>query len=123
SREGNRSEMWRSESQQNRMGKSFFEIPEKYIANSPIYHVQNITTPLLLITGKEDYTVNWEQSMYMFNALRRLDKDVNMILYSGEAHELLKPENRVDVSRKIRSYFDYHLKGNELPDWLKKGLH
>lgn len=123
SREGNRSEMWRSESQQNRMGKSFFEIPEKYIANSPIYHVQNITTPLLLITGKEDYTVNWEQSMYMFNALRRLDKDVNMILYSGEEHELLKPENRVDVSRKIRSYFDYHLKGNELPDWLKKGLH
>lgn len=123
SKEAHRPEMWRAESQQARMAKSFFEIPEKYIANSPIYHAKNINTPLLLISGKDDYTVNWEQSMYMFNALKRLKKDVNLILYSGEKHEILKPINRLDVSMKIRFYFDYHLKDEELPDWIKEGLH
>ncbi|SKB84450.1 Prolyl oligopeptidase family protein [Sphingobacterium nematocida] len=119
SKEAQRPEIWRAESQQIRMAKSFFEIPENYIANSPIYHAKSIVTPLLLISGKEDYTVNWEQSMYMFNALKRLGKDVNLIFYSGEKHEILKTHNRLDVSRKIRSYFDYHLKNEKLPDWIK----
>lgn len=116
-------EFWRMEDQQFRMGSSLFEIPEKYRQNSPVTHIQNVNTPLLVWVGKEDYHVNWSQSVMMFLALKRLGKDVNLILYPEEGHVLIDPANQKDVGTKVREWFDYHLKKAEEPYWIKEGLH
>jgi len=117
--EYNRPDSWRFETQQWRLGKSFFDNQEMYIKNSPIYHAKNINTPLLLITGKEDYVVNWQQSLYMFTALKRLQKEVYLLLYNQEGHSIGKKENQMDVSTKIKQWFDYYLKNKEKPNWMK----
>lgn len=116
-------EFWRMEDQQFRMGSSLFEINEKYRQNSPITHIRNVSTPLLVWVGKEDYHVNWSQSVMMFLALKRLGKDVNLILYPEEGHVLINPANKKDVGIKVREWFDYHLKNKEEPYWIKEGLH
>jgi len=114
-------DMWRLESQQWRMGKGFYQGAEAYHRNSPLTYLQNVQTPLLLIAGKEDFQVNYNQSVAMFLGLKRLDKEVNMILYKDEGHTLQKDTNKKDAHDKIKSWFDYHLKNNERPEWLKKG--
>ena len=112
-------DMFRYETQQFRIGTGFFDLKEQYIKNSPLFYAENITTPMLLITGKKDYVVNWTQSVTMFLALKRLKKDVNMILYPNEGHVLMKKKNMIDSSQKIKNWFDYYLKNKEKPDWLK----
>jgi len=42
--------------------------------------------------------------------------------YKGENHGLAKIENRKDYSVRMMEFFDYHLKGAAMPDWLKTGV-
>lgn len=113
-----RPDIWRFESQQWRMGKSYFDIPEKYIANSPVQHSKNIKTPLLLISGKQDYVVNWNESVTMFLALKRQNKEVNLLMYPNEGHAIMKPENKKDVADKMKGWLDHYLKQGKKPEWL-----
>lgn len=115
-------DMFRYETQQFRMGKSFFEAKNNYLQNSPLFFVDKIETPLLLITGKKDYTVNWQQSVTMFLALKRLNKKVNLVLYPNEGHSFMKQKNILDSSQKIKEWFNYYLKGEKQPKWLIEGL-
>lgn len=118
-----RPDSWRLETDQLRMGKPFTEIPIEYLENSPIFHADKIKTPLLIWAGKSDNQVNWHQSVEMFLALKRLNKDVNLILYEGVSHTLNNDEVGKDASRKVKQWFDYYLKGLQAPDWLdEKGL-
>lgn len=78
---------------------------------SPLRHVTNVTTPLLLIHGESDYRCPIEQSEQFFAALRRLDRDVQFIRYPGESHALPiagTPANRADRLNRIISWFDAH---------------
>lgn len=113
-----RPDIFRFETHQWRFGKSFFDDQELYIRNSPIHHAKNISTPLLLITGDNDYVINWQQSLYMFNAMKRLGKDVQLLLYKNEGHSINSAKNRIDVSRRTKQWFDFYLKDRTEPDWL-----
>lgn len=113
-----RPDIFRFETQQWRFGKSFFDDQQLYFRNSPVHHAENISTPLLLITGDKDYVINWQQSLYMFNAMKRLGKDVQLLLYKNEGHSINETKNRIDVSRRTKEWFDYYLKGKMKPNWL-----
>lgn len=117
-----RSDMWRFESQQWRMGKSLFEDKDSYDRNSPIVHAKNITTPLLSWTGGKDKQVNWNQSIEFYLGLHRLKKKHIMLLYPQEEHTISNKENQKDLSTRIHEWFDYHLKDMSPPSWIKSGL-
>lgn len=116
-------DMFRYETQQFRMGNNFFDSKNKYIENSPLFFADKIETPLLLITGKKDYTVNWNQSVTMYLALKRLNKRVNLVLYPDEGHSFMKQRNILDSSKKIKDWFNYYLKDEKEPKWLNEGLY
>lgn len=103
-------EMWRYESQQWRMGDSYYNIKDAYFRNSPIHHVENVRTPLLLWTGKEDYQVHWEQSIEMFLALKRLNKKCKLLLFEKESHALINKDNQKRLSTEIMDWFDKYCK-------------
>ncbi|MCV9926609.1 prolyl oligopeptidase family serine peptidase [Flavobacterium sp. LS1R49] len=117
-----RPDMWRFENDQHRMGKSLFEDKEGYDRNSPIVHVKNITTPLLSWSGAEDKQVNWNQSIELYLALRRLEKKHIMLLYPKEQHILTNSGNQKDLSIRLHQWFDYHLKNVPPATWIKTGL-
>lgn len=95
---------------------------EAYERNSPIYHVKNVQTPLLMLHNDKDGAVDFTQGVEYYNALRRLKKPVIMIQYLGENHGLGKIENRKDYSVRMMEFFDHHLKGMPAPDWMTKGV-
>jgi hypothetical protein len=54
--------------------------------------------------------------------LRRLNKPVWMLNYVGDDHNQMKPANRMDLSIRMRQFFDYYLQGKEAPVWLSEGV-
>ncbi|TDQ79206.1 dipeptidyl aminopeptidase/acylaminoacyl peptidase [Sphingobacterium yanglingense] len=111
-------EFWRYYEESFRIGQGFFKAKQSYLANSPILHAEKVQTPLLLWTGREDYHVDWHQSVSMFLALKDLGKPVNLLMYPKEGHVLSADANQKDLSLKIKQWFDYHLKSNDKQQWM-----
>lgn len=111
--------MWRFESQQYRMGGSLFDLIENYRNNSPMSFAAKVNTPLLLWAGKEDYQVNWNQSVTWYLALKRLNKEVVLLLYPNTRHVILDDVTKMDVATKTMAWFDFYLKDSCKPNWLQ----
>lgn len=107
---------------QSRIGGTLWDKTEAYIANSPVFHADRCTTPLLIMHNDEDGAVPWYQGIEMFMALRRLQKPVWMLQYNGEAHNIKARKNRKDITRRLQQFFDHYLKDDPMPRWMKEGV-
>ncbi|UKN00528.1 prolyl oligopeptidase family serine peptidase [Paracrocinitomix mangrovi] len=116
------SRMFQYEHSQSRIGATIWEKPELYIENSPIFHLPNVTTPLLIMHNDGDGAVPWYQGIELYMGLRRLDKDVWLLNYNNDEHNLMKQPNRRDLSVRMRQFFDYYLQDAPMPNWMKYGL-
>jgi dienelactone hydrolase len=107
---------------QSRIGKTLWEKPALYIENSPIFHVPKVNTPLVIMANDADGAVPWWQGIELFTAMRRLGKQVWMLNYNGEAHNLVERKNRKDIQIREQQYFDWLLKGDKPPKWITNGV-
>lgn len=107
---GERSQIWRYESAQLRMGASLFANYKGYIENSPVAHASKINTPVLIWTGQQDPNVNWTQSIELHLALQRLQKPHTFLVYPGQGHAIGKPESQIDLDKRVKEWFDTYLK-------------
>jgi dipeptidyl aminopeptidase/acylaminoacyl peptidase len=107
---------------QSRIGKTIWEAPELYVENSPLFHIPNITTPLLIMSNDKDGAVPWYQGIEMFTGMKRLGKPCWMLNYNGDDHNLLENANRIDLSIRMRQFFDYYLLDKPAPKWLTDGI-
>jgi dipeptidyl aminopeptidase/acylaminoacyl peptidase len=63
-------------------------------AISPIEHVSAVTAPVLLIHGRDDTVVPYEQSEVMADALKRQGKSVELVTLKHEDHWLSRSATR-----------------------------
>ena len=82
----------------------------KYLdANSPLTHVENIQTPLLIIHADRDMRAGVIQSEMLYRSLKILKKPVEYVRYPQEGHELSRsghPKRRMDRLNRIIEFFD-----------------
>lgn len=118
------SRMMQYEKGQSRIGGSLWEKPLLYLENSPLFQANDISTPLLIMHNTNDGAVPWYQGIEFFVALRRLQKPVWMLSYNDDSHNLKSENwgNRVDLSIRMRQFFDHYLKDAPAPMWLEKGI-
>lgn len=109
------------ETGQQRMEVPLWEDLPAYVRNSAVYHVQNMTTPLLIEVGDNDGTVHFHQGVEMYNIARRGGKPTVLLVYSGEDHGLRKRQNQVDYQRRILAWFGHYLKGEPAETWITEG--
>ncbi|MEA2005206.1 MAG: prolyl oligopeptidase family serine peptidase [Acidobacteriota bacterium] len=107
---------------QSRLGASLWEVPMRYIENSPVFWADKVQTPLLMIHNDKDGAVPWYQGIEYIMALRRLEKEAYMFNYNGEEHGLRKRVNQKDWTRRMSEFFDHHLKGTPAAQWMVKGI-
>jgi len=107
---------------QSRLGDTLWQVPLRYIENSPLFWVDKIQTPVMYMHNDEDGAVPWYQGIEFIMALRRLEKEAYMFNYNGEAHGLRKRVNQKDYTIRQAEFFDHHLKGAPLPDWMEFGI-
>jgi dipeptidyl aminopeptidase/acylaminoacyl peptidase len=107
---------------QSRIGKTIWEAPELYFENSPLFHLPKVQTPLLIMHNDKDGAVPWYQGIELYNGLRRLNKPVWLLNYNDDDHNLMKTANRIDLSIRMKSFFDYYLMDYPAPKWLSDGI-
>jgi dienelactone hydrolase len=110
------------EKSQSRIGKTLWEAPELYIENSPLFHLDKVRTPVVIMSNDKDGAVPWYQGIEMFTALRRLDKKVWLLNYNNDDHNLTKRQNRKDIQIREQQFFDYYLKDAKAPVWMTRGI-
>jgi dipeptidyl aminopeptidase/acylaminoacyl peptidase len=110
------------ESSQGRFTGGYWDEPEAYTRNSPVYYAKNVKTPLVILHNDHDGAVDFNQGIEYYNTLRRLGKQVVMLQYKGENHGVSRPVNQRDYARRMREFFDHHLMGKAAPDWWASGV-
>ncbi|MCH7401127.1 prolyl oligopeptidase family serine peptidase [Belliella kenyensis] len=95
---------------------------EIYQRENPMYHIPNIKTPFLILHGTKDGAVDWSQGLELYNAARRMGKEVIFLSYPNEGHHLTNEANQKDFQKRMKEYFDFHLMGKPAPAWMEYGV-
>ena len=90
---------------QKRMGSPPWMDPNRYVRNSPIFHVENIETPIMIIQGDLDY-VPIQQGEEFYTALSEQNKDVVFLRYWGEGHSIVQPQNQRDMWPRVFKFLE-----------------
>jgi dipeptidyl aminopeptidase/acylaminoacyl peptidase len=88
------------------------EKPEEYdflVERSPKTHLPNMTAPMLVIQGRNDPRVVAAESEDLVNHLKAKGKDLELLIFEDEGHDVLKYENRVRCYNAIADFFAKHL--------------
>lgn len=112
---------WIFHESQGRMDRPFWQDLDTYVANSPIFGLEQMKTPLLVAFGDEDGAVDWQQGVEFYNAARLAQKPVVMLVYPGENHGLRQKANQVDYHHRVLAWFGHWLKGEPAPAWISSG--
>jgi dipeptidyl aminopeptidase/acylaminoacyl peptidase len=91
-------------------GSSVYDDPAVYEKSSPIHFIKNVKTPTLVIVGERDAECPAPQSYEFWHALRTLGVPTQLIVYPGEGHLFVKPENQTDRMDRTVAWFDKYLK-------------
>ena len=81
---------------------------------SPLFLVDKIKTPLLIIHSEGDHRTPIAQAEQLYLALRYEKKEVEMLYFPGESHNLSRnglPSNRLSRLQAIVQWFSKYLKG------------
>ena len=87
---------------------------EQLWRRSPLRNASSVTTPLLMLQAAEDEICPASDNLQLFTALKVLDRQVELILYPEEHHEMKnygRPDRRIDRMERILAWFDRHLRG------------
>jgi pimeloyl-ACP methyl ester carboxylesterase len=79
------------------------------IERSPKTHLHQMTCPMLVIQGRNDPRVAAAESEDLVKALRKQGKDIELLVFEDEGHDVLKYENRVACYNAIAEFFAKYL--------------
>ena len=94
-------------------GEFVHDAVDRYLEISPWTYAKQIETPLLILHSEQDLRCNVEQAEVMFTTLRLLQKEVELVRFPGESHELTRsgnPVHRVQRFELVLEWFDRFLK-------------
>jgi dipeptidyl aminopeptidase/acylaminoacyl peptidase len=77
---------------------------------SPFWSVAKITTPTLWMGGNNDWNVPIMNSEQMYQAMRRLGRTTQLVVYPGQSHGISKPTYQKDRWQRYLEWYDRFLK-------------
>jgi len=78
---------------------------------SPLYHVDNIKTPLLIGQGANDPRVKQAEADQIAFSMQKKGIPVEYVLYPDEGHGFARPDNRIDFNGRAELFLAKHLGG------------
>ena len=87
------------------LGKPW-ENPDVWIRVSyPFFHADRIVTPTLFLCGEKDFNVPLLNSEQLYQALKSLGRETQLVIYPGEYHSIRKPSYERD---RLQRYLDWY---------------
>lgn len=85
--------------------------PDLWIRISyPFFHADRIKTPTLFMVGEKDFNVPAAGSEQMYQALKSLGVDTQLVIYPGQFHGITTPTYKVDRLQRYVDWYDKYLK-------------
>jgi dipeptidyl aminopeptidase/acylaminoacyl peptidase len=81
-----------------------------WIRLSPWFQVEKNTTPTLYLCGAEDVNVPCLNSEQLYQSMRRLGRDTELVIYPGQTHAIRTPSYQVDRYSRYVAWYDRYLK-------------
>src|SRR5437762_11943146 len=89
---------------------------ETYVKISyPFLHADRIKTPTLFLGGERDFNVPIQGGQQMYQALRSLGVDTQLVIYPNENHGITRPSYVKDRYERYLGWYDKYVKGNKAP--------
>ena len=82
---------------------------------SPFYRVNNITTPTMFMGGDIDWNVPILGSEQMYEALKRLGRTTELVVYPAEYHEFKTPSHIKDRLERYLAWYNHYVRGDSAP--------
>jgi dipeptidyl aminopeptidase/acylaminoacyl peptidase len=76
----------------------------------PFLHADRIQTPTLFLGGERDFNVPVQGSQQMYQALRSLGIDTQLIIYPNENHGIQRPSYQRDRMERYLGWYDKYVK-------------
>ena len=73
----------------------------------PFFHADRIKTPTLFLVGEKDFNVPSVGSEQMYQALRSLGVDTQLVIYPAQFHGITTPSYKID---RFQRYLDWYAK-------------
>jgi len=84
-----------------------WEAPEYYQKHSPIYYVDNVTTPTMLMTGEEDYRTPISEAEQFYQALQLRKVGTAMVRFPETSHHIAtRPSRLISKVKHILAWFE-----------------
>jgi dipeptidyl aminopeptidase/acylaminoacyl peptidase len=76
----------------------------------PFLHADRIKTPTLFLGGERDFNVPVQGGQQMYQALRSLGIDTQLVIYPNETHGIQRPSYQKDRLERYLAWYDKYLK-------------
>jgi hypothetical protein len=76
----------------------------------PFFHADRIKTPTLFMCGEKDFNVPLLGSEQMYQALKSLDVDTELVIYPNQYHGITTPSYKKDRLERYVAWYDKYLK-------------
>jgi dipeptidyl aminopeptidase/acylaminoacyl peptidase len=83
---------------------------------SPFNYVENVTTPTLIVGGEKDWNVPIINSEQLYQALKRLGRTTQLVVYPGEFHGIDTPSYIKDLYERYLDWYGKYVKGRASPN-------
>jgi len=90
-------------------GAESWENLDLYKAHSAMFQVKGVATPTLILHGENDVRVPISQGYEFYNALKRQNVPVKMVVYPRQGHSIQEPKFVLDVGKRLIEWFDRYL--------------
>ena len=87
----------------------WYEQPDRYVQQSPLYHVKNVKTPTLYLHGEADNRVPISQAFEMYHAIQRLGIETQMVTYPRTPHGPQEPKFILDIMQRHIAWVEKHI--------------
>jgi dipeptidyl aminopeptidase/acylaminoacyl peptidase len=89
---------------------------ETYVKISyPFLHADRIKTPTLFLGGERDFNVPVQGGQQMYQALRSLGVETQLVIYPNEFHGITRPSYVRDRYERYLAWYEKYVKGNKQP--------
>lgn len=79
----------------------------------PFLHADRIKTPTLFLGGEKDFNVPVQGGQQMYQALRSLNIDTQLVIYPNEFHGITRPSYVRDRYERYLAWYDLHINGKK----------
>jgi dipeptidyl aminopeptidase/acylaminoacyl peptidase len=91
------------------LGGEPHEVPEEYTGRSPVLHVADVTTPVLLTSGRHDRATPVGQAVEFYRALRERAVPSEVVVYPQEGHGVGEFPAILDLATRTVAWFERYL--------------